>query len=447
MKQIAACILLLLVACNPARNLTLDGDRLREEGKHEDAANNYYSALLKKKDYRAAKEGLKESAQKVLEDKFTTFSRYVVDNKIEEAMKQYRNAERYAANARAVGVELKWPTEYNEVYADVRDEYVVQLYDEVLQMMDRRLFDKAEQQLARIAELDSSYRGATVLRLNTVIEPLYQRGLDQLGRGEFREAYNTFNKVLTLDDHYKDAAALKTQALDKATISVALFPAVNRGSMAEASSWMSAELEHQMLKSKAPFVRVSSSSKLGEELQAKGWGHVRDKRTAAEAAKNLGYKYALLVTIQSSSSEATPFTKTDRTAYESFTESILNPITGTYNYISKFRKARYEDTYEALKVRMSISYELILVSTGATVVEDEFEAEKKDEQHLLHYNGNVNNLYEELPQGNYLPPPNDNWRQQFTLVKRKLRTEAELGRQLCAEAAETITYRVKGKLQ
>jgi len=436
-----------LFSCNPSRQLVSQGDALEQQGRHEEAADFYYNALLKKPGNSQAKEGLKKSAQAVLHDKFVQFSKQVLDNKIEDAVKQYKNAEKYADAAKGVGVILEWPSEYNEVYLDVRDEYVLGLYDNALRLLRDKKFDAAEQQFQQIAIYDSAYKDATILRLNTVLEPLYQRGIRQLAKGQFKDAKISFDRILEIDDHYRDTEKQRNLAQEKATVSLAIFPPVNKTADSADVGMLATILEKKLAKNSSAYIRIANSEEFHRNLEARGWSNISDPSKAADAGRNFGYKYVLLIQLTTNEGQAVPFNKVVREAYEAFTESILNPITNTYNYISKFRKTHYDDTYESRSLKYKVNYQLILSSSGYIILNDEVEAEKSDEQHLFSYPGNINNLYPELPNGNYLPPPNEAWKNQFTQVKRKLLSREELEKELTLEIAEKISPVVFQKLK
>jgi tetratricopeptide (TPR) repeat protein len=333
------------------------------------------------------------------------------------------------------------------VYLDVRDEYVLGLYDDALRLLVDKKFDASEKQFQVIAEYDSAYKDATILRLNTILEPLYQRGLAQISKGQYKDAYNSFNRILEIDDHYKDAEKQRDIAKEKATISLAVFPVVNKlpnaGDEAELNQFLSAKLAQN----NNPYVRISNAAEFLKNVEARGWGNITDPFKAAEAGRNLGYKYVLLTQLLSADEKVTPFNKVERDAFEAFTENIRNPITGTYNYISKFRKTKYDDTFEARKLTYKVTYQFIATADGKVLYSDEVSISKSDEQHLLSYEGNINNLYEELPVGNYLPPPNEAWREQFSVVKRRLLSKAELSKELSIQIAESISSTILPRLK
>lgn len=425
------------MACNPVGKLVQEGDRKRDAGMHEEASTYYYNALLRKPKNGKAKEGLSISAQQVLNDKFTNFNKLVVENNVDEAMKVYKNAERYAETATKVGVNLRWPTEYDEVYTDIRAEYVSKLYDEAIELMNLKRYEQAEKTFERIAALDSSYKGITVLRINTVLEPLYQTGLLQMSQGKYKLAYQTFTKIVQQDDTYKDSKKLKVEAIEKATTTVGLLP-VQYISGIDKLTQLDVYLSERLMQHSFAYVKIQDGVSIKSTLESRGWSTISDAAKAAEAGRNIGMKYVVWVEVQKVVYTESPSRTEQKNAYEAFSENIPNPYTGTYSAITKFRKVTYDDNYEQRSYNMVLSYHLIATQDGKVVLSDIIHPSMKDEQHQFVYKGNIANIYEVLPTGNFLPPANQAWRDLFTNVKRQPLSKDQLAIETQRLAARQI---------
>jgi hypothetical protein len=441
-------IIVVLTACNPSSKLVKQGDSKQKQGLNEEASVFYYNALLHKPHNPKVIEGLTLSAQEVLNDKFVNFNKLVVDNKVEEAINAYQNADRYNQNALSVGVNLKWPTEYNEVFADIKSEYVSTLYDQALIAMNDKRYEQAEVLFERIAILDSSYKGITVLRMNTILEPLYQHGLLELQQAKYKLAYQTFSKIVLQDEGYKDAKQLKEEAKQKSTTSIGVLPVYYTNATDEFPYNQLSTLISERLTLKAPvYTEIEPTGKLKVHLENRGWNDISDIDKAIEAGKTLGLKYVVWLTIKQVVYTQTPQTTEIKYAYEAFSENILNPYTGTYSAITKFRKVTYDDTYEQKKLTVLISFKFISTVDGSVVLSDEREHVQKDEVHQLVYKGNINNVYENLPTGNFLPPYDQAWRDLFTNQKRQPLSNAQLANETNQQVSKQITQSVLNYLR
>jgi tetratricopeptide (TPR) repeat protein len=439
---------LLLLACNPSGQLVKLGNTKRDAGLYEDASVYYYNALLRNPKDVKAKEGLAVTAQQVLNDKFQTFNKLVVENNVDEAMKVYQNAEKYNKNAASVGVTLRWPNEYDEVYADIRAEYISKQYDEALLLMNNKEYERAERIFEKISTLDSTYRGITVLRINTILEPLYTHGLQEMDQGKYKQAYQTFSKIVQQDETYKDAKQLKDEANQKATTSLAVFPVyyLESDSLLQSID-LSNMIQSRLQQKKYDYIQLESADVTKQTLQSRGWDIIPDATKAIEAGRTIGIKYVVWVMIESVSYKESLATTEKKFAYEAFSENILNPYTGTYSAITKFQKVSYDDTYEKRMITVRYKYALVNAIDGKTVLSEQKEHTQKDEIHQFVFEGNINNLYEELPTGNYLPSPNLDWRELFANSKRNPLSRNQLVAETQFVIAKQVAQSVMGVLR
>lgn len=404
-------------------------DEYQAKGNYEEAATYYYNALLKNRKNSSAARGLQQNGQLVLNDKFTTFSRMVVDNQIEDAMKQYRYAEKYAANAAEVGVVLSWPYEYAEVYEDIKQEYINTLFDQALVLMNNKKYDMAEKRFEQIATYDSAYKDVSVLRMHTVLEPLYNRGLRQLQTGKYQDAFKTFNKLCSVDEQFKDVKKRRDEAGAKATVKLGILPVHNLTVQTEEEAALNAAL-HAQVKTGVSFLSLVHSDELKPVLEKRGFTKLGTEAMVMEAAKSVGLQYAIWVVIHEIKDSVEKKEMVERTAYEAVTENIPNPYTGTYTYISKFKKINYRDSYESRMVSYKVSYALYRISDQTKLTSEEIVLQKSDQVHRYFYNGKINNLYENLPVDNQMPPPNQEWRERFTNSHRQLLPKEALLKEL-----------------
>ena len=431
----------LVWSCNPAKKFSVKGDQLANAGDYENATSYYYTALLKDKNYLPAQNGLKINAQKVLNDKIEVFRKQVLNNQLEEAIKQYQASQKFYSNANSVNVQLDWPTEYDEVFADIKSEYSGKKFIEVIQLINDKKFDVAERQLQELATLDTSYRSVSVLRMHSVLEPLYIEAMRQYNHGKYQESYITFNKILDIDDQFKDAKTYRDKSLMNATTRYGVLPVITEKS--ELRAMFNDYLSQQVNATKMPFVNIVDFKKMSGLIEGRGWGEMKNTNEAIQAGKSLGFQYLVYLNLKVLIDTLFPTTQEKKTAYESFTENIPNPYTDTYSYITKFKKVTYNDVSSAQRLKYGVNVAILNCIDGTTVYSDYFEANKLDELHKLEFTGNVNNLYQNLPDGNYLPPENKEWREQFTGTKRKLLDKSTLQKQLLIDLAVETGFKLK----
>ena len=392
-------------------------------GMYEDAANLYYNILLADNKDKEARAGLQLNGQKVLAGKFARFSKQVIEGKIEEALATYRYAQGYLQNSARVGVMLDWPHEYDEVYQDIRQEYSQSQYDVAVELIRNRKYEQAEKVFERIAVYDTTYKNVSVLRLNTVLEPLYNIGLQQYKAGQFKEAYYSFNKVTQIDDQYKDAVKLRNQSQQQATLLVGVLPVYYSPSAKEFQGNyydISNKVADALSKQQGAYVRIANTAALYKDLTNRGFININSTQKAIEAGKNNSLAYVLLIEMDSFAYKKSKPQVYEREAYEAVTENILNPYTQTYSSISKFKKASYTDKSEGQELLINVKYQLIDVRLATVIYSDTISLVKVDELHAATFKGNPANLYPTLPEGNYLPHVSGEWREMFSGSRKNL---------------------------
>jgi tetratricopeptide (TPR) repeat protein len=431
--------MLFVAACNPAKKLVKQAEQYESQQMVDEAATYYYNALLSQPGNQKAMTGLKENGQKVLNAKFATFSRLVIQNKIPESVKQYQFAEQYAGNARQVGVVLDWPAEYEEVYNDIKSEYANKLFDEALVFINQKKYDEAEKQLELIGSLDTSYAGISVLRINTLLEAMYRNADKLTQQKKYKEAIVAWTRLLQMDENYKDAAQQKAYAMEKATRKVGIFPILSQELNVE--NFYTA-INAQLSKSVTSFTRFVNPIELKQGLENKGWGTKLTMEQAIEAAQSMDMNYFVWIQLVSAKDSFEKVESAPREAYEAYSENVLNPYTGTYTYITRFKKVQFTDTYQAIRLQYLFKYAIVDVLNQKVLSMDDVLIKKEDEAHQFSYTGNPSNLYRNLPIGNHMPPEDTGWREQFLKAKRKLIPIETLEKEAQKELAFRIAFAV-----
>jgi len=436
-----------LVACS-VQNRVLQQARVQDRaGMYDEAANLYYNVLLTDAKNKEAKLGLQSNGQKVIADKFAKFSKLVIENRIEEALKTYKFAQGYANNAHKVGVKLEWPHEYDEVYIDIVQEYTKTRFDDAIRLMQNRKYDLAEKVFEHIAVYDSSYKNVSVLRLNTVLEPLYNQGLNEFNAARFREAYFTFNKIVAIDETYKDAEKLRAQSLQKATLVVGVMP-VNYIPKNETSiTALSEKVAGLLAQKQGAYVRVASVQALHTDMQNRGFKSPSTLKDAVSLGKSLNLGYVLMIQTDSFYYQYQPVKDITTEAFEAVNDNILNPYTQTYSTITRFKKTSFIDRTESQQVFIAITYTLVDVNANELIWQETLQSAKNDELHTAITSANPSNLYPQLPEGNYLPQVSEAWRDMFANKNKKLQPKAHIIKILLDDLAVKVTSEINQKLQ
>ncbi|BDD10238.1 hypothetical protein FUAX_26700 [Fulvitalea axinellae] len=217
-------ILALALSSCAAKRYRKLASQFEKAGLVDDAADYYYRSLVANQDNVEAKLGLRKNGQIVLDKKFGTFRQSYENGSTKSAVYQYKEATEYAEKVKRVGVQLFIAPEQKSYYEEALTEFLDQRYTEGMKALNAEEFQKARKTLEEIARFKSGFRDVDAKLIIARYEPVYRQGIDELERGLPRSAYYRFSKVLSGSKTYKDAEALKKEALDKATINVVVIP-------------------------------------------------------------------------------------------------------------------------------------------------------------------------------------------------------------------------------
>lgn len=434
-------ILLSFVSCNSSKQFAKEADSFASGGNFDVAANYYYNALLLDQTNVSAKIGLQKTAQKVLESKFTIFSKLVLDNKIEDALIQYKYNKKYYEKTKEVGVMLEWPEMYNEIFADIKSEYINTAYDNALELMKQNKYDKAETLFENISDLDTTFKNISVLRLNTVLEPMYNQGILQISTDDYKKAYCSFAKVLSYDENYKNCKQLFEEAKRKANVALAILPINTKHYQDLEDEKLYRQISEEIKLSSNPFLKIIDKMDFETQLKSKQiyLSNFISNDSLILVGEKLGINYFLLIDVREVNYIEQALTFDTVIAYESFSDKVIDPATGNNQFVTRFKKTFYLNSNQSRIVNAKIQYSLKSVKLNQVLLRDEASFEKRDDQSFSRFDGNYLNLYPALPAGNFLPTFDIAWRDKFVEFKRDLLPASKLRADCFEEIAKKIS--------
>ena len=324
-KSLCIVFVFLFSSCDSSLKYLKTADKLAKDGNYSDAADNFYTALLINPTNIKAKQGLQKNAQLVLDAKFGSFAKLVVEGSNEQALRQYIYCKDYFNNLKKIGIDLNWLAYFDPLYEETKQEFIGKQYEIGLSQMKENKFDKAEFSFAKILEFDSSYKNVSVLRMQSLLEPLYNQGLNNIEAENYKAAYKIFKQVASFDATYKNTLQMLDYALQKASLPVAaiLVGKKSYNNFEDLSFYQ--VLVARFSKSKNPFLKIIDRNNLEKLLkeQELGMSGIIDPESAVKAGKLIGVKYFLLIDVTDVKFDELKPTTTDETAYQSFSERVV----------------------------------------------------------------------------------------------------------------------------
>jgi curli biogenesis system outer membrane secretion channel CsgG len=431
-------------ACNGSKAFSKRGDKLVEQGMDLEAADAYYTALVKNRNNVDAQIGLKKTGQKALTRKLETFIQKKSFGETKEAVYAYREAVDYQDRIKNVGVVLTIPDMYKSDYQKLKAEYLLSLYEDGTALLEEEKYQESESVFKEISKLDPNYKDAGKLKDIAYLEPLYISGVDALESDKYREAYDHFKMVEKKDNNYKDTQELMEEALTKGTFTIALLPFENTTRTKGLDSKITAYTLDALTFVNDPFLKVVDRENLDKiiEEQKLGLSGVINEQTASNVGELIGAQAIVTGKVLNYGTEEGRMQKVKETGYEQYKVKKLNPEDEKYYYETRYRPVQYNRYYKSSSASISFQYKVISLKTGEVMLSKIVDKSVTDEINFADYDGEVSELY---PSKNGNLSTNRNDRQQLVSLlngRRELQSTTELTGNLYNQVSSSISGEV-----
>lgn len=385
-----------LIGCTGSKPMAKRAAKLDAAGLHAEAAEMYLGSVQRNQRNVDAKIGLKKTGQQVLNDKLGQFFRAMATNgdrgRIVDA---YLDAIAYRDRVQRVGVALDVPDHYTADYERVKGEYLLELYEEGQAMMDKEDFAGAKRVFARIGQLDRNFKDAGNLEEVAFLEPRYRAGKHELEAGRFRAAYKEFDLVLQKNPSYKDASALRQEAVTRGQYPVAIMPFTSAVKRTELARQVQLHGMTAITQLRDPFIRVVDRENFDRilEEQRLALSGVVDDATAVRVGNLIGAKAVLFGDVVDYREVPGEVKRSTKMGFESFLEQQVNKETGEKYMVTKYRPVRYNEVFQENKVFLTFSYRLVSMETGEVLTQNVLQREVGDHMYYATYEGNAERLF------------------------------------------------------
>ena len=390
---LAACVLTTLQGCNGSKAFVKRAVKMEEAGMTSQAANLYYTALVKKPTNIDAMVGLKRTGQIVLAQHISAFDQAVMNHQREGALDAWHDAEAWDSKLDAVGVDLAFPEGKRATYETVKNAHLDESYQKANELLEQESFEEALRELDAILELDNTYEDAPALRNVAYCEPRYRRAVEAQDASRFREAYKEFGEVVAEDASYKDAADRRLESLEEGRFAVALVEFKNGSSIVNLEVKMQSMVEQSLMGSDDPFLKVVDRESLALILQEQSMGmNGLTSGGDVEIGNILGAKALLKATITSANHTQTRLTTTRQTGYEEYKVERVNEEGKKY-FETKYREVTYKEHSQQASLEMTCTYKFISTTTGEVLSSNTLSTRTSDNIQYITYGGNQSKFY------------------------------------------------------
>ncbi len=397
LKYISVLLLIgmLLAGCSGSKSFAKKAGKLDEAGMYAEAADMYLQAVQRNGKNVDAKIGLKQTGQKLLEDKLSTFFKSMaVSDAKGQSVSAYLEAKSYQERVEHLGVILEIPDHYKYDFEKVKGEHLVDLYNDGQALLEIQDFPSAERKFSEIAKLEPGYKDASSLQAVAYLEPLYRAAKVDLAAEHYRKAYDALNKVVAKDPNFKDASMLRQECLTKGQYSIAVLPFKTSRVNSAATVKVQAYAMTALTETKDPFLKIVDRENMERilEEQRLGLSGVVDEQTAVRVGNLMGAKAVLMGEIVDYREETGKTRSSTKDGFASYQVTRVN-AEGQKYLETKYKPVNYTEYQQTNKVVLSFSYRLVSLETGEVLVSKIVDRTVNDDLYYATYDGDKNTLF------------------------------------------------------
>ncbi len=432
-----------ITGCNTSRALTKKAIKLEAAGMTAEAAEKYYWALRKKNTNVDAQIGLKQAGQFVLNKHLSEFVSAKTFGNKETAVNEYLDAVNYYNKVKRIGVSLVFPAQYEADYAEVKNDYLDDLYAEATEYLENENYATAQSVFSKITNLDENYKDASNLQNIAFAEPLYRQGIQALQSEQYRSAYRSFEQIL-YRMNYKDVIELEDEALTQGAFPIAILPFVNGTTTSGVDATISAYALTALSRIDDPFLKIVDRENLQMILneQQLGMTGVLNEQSAVQVGEITGAKAILTGTVLSYKVDRGRYYPEEKVGYEKYKVKKTN-TDGTTSWITKYKKVKYTQHYGNRSVTLKVQIKLVSLTTGEILFTDIYNSVNEDEVSYVEYKGKKSKLYPAKNDG--VNTSNAAYRslQKKINARKNLKSETELANGLYRDEADFVQRKIE----
>lgn len=387
------CVGVILLSSCASKRYGNKARKLDEAGLFSEAARMYYESVVANGNNVESKIGLQRSGQLVLVEKLNTFKNQYKNGSHRDAVYSYLDAEKYFKQIGGVGVNLVFPADNTVFYQESKEIFLGSLYQDALKALDVEQFAQAEQMLNEIISIDRIYKDAYQHWVSARYEPVYRQGNMFLDNQLYRKAFLAFSEIAEGASVYKDVVSLKAQALEKATITIAVAPFVLANNLQGTSSEvLRAKTIGSLNNLKSPFYKVVYDAGINS---LKGdWLHSFQTVVIQYIQKNrynISASTVLTCQVLKVNEHAGQLKKSTLPGYLKREEEYKDN-SGISRKRTVYDKTEYQSVEQLNVSQMEVRFELIKVSTGEVLVSDVLSASYDSQLNYAEFKGEKKNL-------------------------------------------------------
>jgi len=373
-------IALLLFSCK-AKKLRKQAFEFEKHGAFEQASQYYYKSLQIDNNNVDAIVGYKKNTQIFLDQTYQEFYSAFKNGDFKSSIYVYQDAKEIEEKAAKLDIRLQQLNDYTVYYDEALSRYLEQQYTKGKQHLILKNFTAAKTVFEEIIYFDEIFRDTKSQLEIATYEPIYLNGVQLLESNSNRKAYYEFNEILK-KTNYKDALNLRNEALEKATIKIAVSPSYASRTSNKQKSEFKKFFIARLNDIPSPFYKII-------ELPSLKSSYPLD--TQLSIAKSKGVKALFFIEINDVSYYKAPVNTSTYKAYKKINTSYKD-TEGKTKTRTEYTKVACKMYSDSKKVAVNLDYKLISTQDKSVLVNKVVKKELWDRIQYTNYKGDYKQL-------------------------------------------------------
>lgn len=331
---------------------------LESSGQYELSAEKYKEVLYKNAAQMEALAGLERTAQKIVDEKLTTYFIARNEGDLENAVKEFESVLQYQKELKYFNLAAKIPSYYYQDYEADK----------------QRLKNEVTLKEAKLE--------------NEEAEKKYTEAISLFKQAKWVDAWQIFSIV----DPYKESSNYLDKIRERAVRIAIVENGQNKLSKEEK---LRSNLLTEIIRLENPLIRIFNRENLDQLIdeQKLGLTGLLDEQSAADLGKIMGVEMMLLTRVLNYNLSDGINSSQNKTAYKASQRRVYDAVTQTTNYVKDYLPITYQEYIVHRKLEVSFQYQLIDIATAEILTGNTIYETYETTVRYATYSGDPNTLY------------------------------------------------------
>jgi len=374
---------ILLAGCQGARYHFKQGNKFAEARVLKRAVTEYKFALDRKPNKAKYVAAMNSYGTALLEELYTNYR--FADGNDSLSVYKFLEAEKWTNYLKPYISVSRYEGFYTSDYQQQRSRYMSEVYDRCHNLIRNKKYEKAQQRLIELSELDPDYKDVQSLLTFSEVEPIYTAALEEFEGGKYKEAYYRLAPIFKKYPNQNELKLLMDESLNRGMYRIGIVSDPNlTGKEATISAAVQSRLISELYKMNDPFLELVDRTNF-ELIKNEQDAIVQGATSEGALTKELLSANAYLKVVVNVADEVEGKLESEtKKGYERYYVKTKNKE-GETVMSAKYKKVTYREYWKENRVHYIAELVLTDRATSKIISVNSFEYDEEDKAHYINY--------------------------------------------------------------